>query len=185
MHVMLTQVTTHVSAQYQRCNFDASKNQHHTASTLHTAAGRTSAKLLTSVMKYSAQDFQKSYLSKAGRSRSFTHMSCVSLPASFICCNSFFGLALLHLLRSSSLKISGVANPMGGLTRSRGVSRGKGDSTSSTTSPLHGVTVEAVGCSQIPQRHMMCVSADFTCQCNMQHHWRRRWTHQNQSLLTI
>lgn len=95
-------------------------------------------------MKKSTQDFQKSYLSKAGRSRSFTHMSCVSLPACFICCNSCFGSALLHLVRSSSLKISGVANPMGGLTRSRGVSRGKGGSTSSTTSPLHDITAVAV-----------------------------------------
>ncbi len=95
-------------------------------------------------MGKSAHGFRKSYLSKAGRSRSFTHMSCVSLPASFICCNNCFGSALLHLLRSSSLKISGVANPTVGLTRSRGVSRGKGGSTFSTTSPLHDVTAEAV-----------------------------------------
>ena len=112
-------------------------------------------------------------------------MSCVSLPACFICSNSCFGFALLHLLRSSSLKISGVASPRGGLTRSRGVSRGKGGSTSSTTSPLHDVTAQAVLRSKKHQTYMMCISAEPTCQCNMRHHLRRIWRHQNQFLLTI
>ena len=111
-------------------------------------------------------------------------MSCVSLPACFICCNSCFGSALLHLLRSSSLKISGVASPMGGLTRSRGVSRGRGVPRPQLPLLCMMSQLRLWPGAKMRQTHMMCVSAEPTCQCNMQLRWRRRWRHRSQSLLT-
>ena len=82
-------------------------------------------------------EMQAAHVLNAGCSRSLMQISASCEWSVPILCIRSNGSAELHSPSRRALKIWGVKHPMCGFTSSKGISKGSGGMTFSTTSPLH------------------------------------------------